>query len=363
MAYIYPNGTSSQDERPSALELGPRPEAEKMTRDECQGVLDAGRELAEHAGGSWLLISGKFTSDNNKKGTEGHLRQMLLGALGYPPLKEGAPGSTLNVVLDSPGGDLDSAYTSALYLAAYSKDVRVFVPDRAKSASTLLALGADTIYLSAFGQLGPLDAQIVDPRNAGHRLSALECYQSLEYVRSFAIETVKTLMPDLTALAQKKIPDTDLLRVANEYTQSIIGPMMQNISALDFGWWGRVLRIGERYAISLLRVHADDSDDKRAADIARKLVFDYANHLYPIDYKEACRLGLRPVEMMDDKLYGKAMAVIDKCNHKEFVGWLSKDEAEKVPPWYRGIKDGESEIADSGWHSHVDHAQAIRIPE
>ena len=94
----------------------------------------------------------------------------------------------MKVLLNSRGGSLDSAYASALYLSAYAKHVEVYVPLIAMSASTLVAISANTIYMSAFGNLGPLDSQIRDPHNPTRWLSVLDCYQSFDYLRDFGGE-------------------------------------------------------------------------------------------------------------------------------------------------------------------------------
>ena len=82
----------------------------------------------------------------------------------YPDPKQCAK-RTINLLLDSPGGSLDGAFRIVLYLHRYAKYLDVYVPRRAKSASTLIALSARTIYMSPFGELGPLDTQIHDPRD------------------------------------------------------------------------------------------------------------------------------------------------------------------------------------------------------
>ncbi|MGH4030396.1 SDH family Clp fold serine proteinase [Actinomycetota bacterium Odt1-20B] len=352
------NGTLPQDERASALDVGLRAEAKGMTVAERRQVVDAGCELAQYAGGTWLLIRGEFVSDNTKKGTEGHVRDMLRGAFGYPPTPGmGSSDITLNVLLDSPGGSLDSAYTAALYMAEYSTDVRVHVPRRAKSASTLLALGADELHLSAFGELGPLDTQISDPRNPASFMSALDCYQSVDYVRDFGIRTLHMVLPELVEQTDGKIAVSGLLEIAVDYTLGLVKPMMENVAALDFGGWGRSLRIGEFYARRLLRMHAREVDEGHINDIAARLVFEYTHHLFPIDYREANRIGL-PVRMMEDGVYERAAAVVESGGRKDFVGFLSKDEAKKVEPWCRGLTDGVSPVMERDPSEGGDHAQA-----
>jgi hypothetical protein len=349
-------GRPPTDERASALDVGLLPEAERMTVAEYQAVVKAGSELAQHTGGIWLLISGEFVSDNKSKGTEGHLREMLSSAFDYPGTEGHDEGITLNVLLDSPGGSLDSAYTSALYLSAYSDDVKVIVPSRAKSASTLLALGADELLMSEFGELGPLDTQIADPRNPANHISALDCYQSVDYVREFGVRTIKMILPELIRKTGGKVPVKDLLGVANDFTLGLVKPMLESVGALDFGGWGRSLRIGEYYAGRLLRMHSDEVDEKLINEVATQLVFRYTHHLFPIDHQEAERIKL-PVTMMEKGVYERAMTVVESCHHKDFVGFLSKDEAKKAEPWYRGVKDKEPPDVAGGQHESSDHAQ------
>jgi len=295
-----------------------------MTAAERDQVVSAGAEFAEQVEGSWLLISGRFTSSPYGDGTEDQVRNLLRGAFDEP----GRDSRTIKVLLDSAGGSLDSAYATTLYLSAYAQTLEVYVADRAKSASTLLALGADKVYLSTFGELGPLDSQIRDPRNPVIWVSALDCYQSVDYVRDFGVKTVKEVLDRLVTATGKRIPVEDLLATATTFSLGLIEPMMRSVPALDFGGWGRNLRISERYARKLLadRNMADDSD---RIDTAHELVYGYPHHLFPIDVNEARRIGIDAI-LMDRELYDAAAKVVQECHQKDFVGFLSKAEAGKT---------------------------------
>ena len=48
--------------------------------------------------------------------------------------------------------------------------VRVIVPDYAKSAGTLMALGADRIIMSETSELGPIDPQVILADRNGNRM-------------------------------------------------------------------------------------------------------------------------------------------------------------------------------------------------
>src|SRR5690349_3514350 len=69
----------------------------------------------------------------------------------------------IDIWLDSPGGDAHAAYKLILDLRHRSNRLRAVIPDYAKSAATLLALGVDTIFMHAAAELGPLDVQIEHP--------------------------------------------------------------------------------------------------------------------------------------------------------------------------------------------------------
>ncbi|HEY7598220.1 MAG TPA: hypothetical protein VH969_34115 [Actinophytocola sp.] len=295
-----------------------------ITPAERREVRRLGREFAQQAGGTWLMINGRFTS-GVEWSTDGIVKDRLWRAFGYPDERD----RTLNILLNSPGGSLDSAYATALYLAAYTKELHVYVPSRAKSASTLLAIAADKVHLSAFGELGPLDTQIPDPRNPANKVSALDCYQSVDYVRDFGFKTITKALPQLVEATERRIPVADLLATASTFAIGAIQPVLSTITALDFGGWGRNLRIGERYASKLLRAKAKDGDFARADHIAYQLVYGYTHHPFPIDLHEAEQIGLA-VEPMDSKTYENAAKVLNACRHKTFIGFISEDEASRA---------------------------------
>lgn len=299
---------------------------DEMTQEERDAVIAAGGDFAKEIGGSepCLVITGQFTPlvRTTSRLAENQVMQACMRAFGYPDGKKGK----INVMLDSPGGSLDSAYKIVRYLTAYASELHVHVPRRAKSASTLLALGAKCVYLSRFGELGPLDTQIFDPRNPVAYVSALDCYQSVDYVRLFGVNTMSKALRQLSVDVGGQIPLQDLLGTASAFATGAVGPMLTGIRALDFGAWGRSLKIGERYAQILLE---DNHSKDEAAKIAERLVYSYTHHLFPIDYREARELGL-PAEPMSETAYVRGLDVVDTCKNKSFIGFVSQEELAKT---------------------------------
>jgi len=73
-------------------------------------------------------------------------------------------GTNIDFLLNTTGGDVGTADKMARILrrrVGSTGVLRVIVPDYAKSAGTLLALGADTIVMSDSSELGPIDPQII----------------------------------------------------------------------------------------------------------------------------------------------------------------------------------------------------------
>ena len=81
------------------------------------------------------------------------------------PLK---PGTSIDLLLNSPGGDIDTAEKLVYMIRRLTMppngempagEFRLIVPDQAKSAGTLMALGANEIVMSDTSELGPIDPQ------------------------------------------------------------------------------------------------------------------------------------------------------------------------------------------------------------
>ena len=93
------------------------------------------------------------------------------------------PGSDVDLVLHSLGGDIDAAEKLISMVRDRVRDgrLRVIVPHYAKSAATLMALGADSIVMSDSSELGPIDPQVPLPDGQG----AWMPYSAFSYMEAF----------------------------------------------------------------------------------------------------------------------------------------------------------------------------------
>ena len=74
-------------------------------------------------------------------------------------LYDADPAEDLHLVLSTLGGDGETALRLIRQAQSRCRKLTVIVPDQAKSAGTLLALGAHRIYMGPTSDLGPVDPQ------------------------------------------------------------------------------------------------------------------------------------------------------------------------------------------------------------
>lgn len=199
---------------------------QKVTSEQRAQLAEAGHKfIAATGGNACMIISGRLISQpgRDSASTEDAIAECCLSRFGYPAGPHESD-DTIDLILDTPGGSLDSAFKSVLFLSRFTRRLRVFVPRRAKSAGTLIAIGACELYMSPFGELGPLDTQIPDPRNPAELVSALDCYQSVDYVRGFGLSTLGKAMWTLATETQTQIPLARLVDTSANFSIASVTP-------------------------------------------------------------------------------------------------------------------------------------------
>ena len=186
----------------------------------------------------------------------------------------------LDLYIFSSGGIVHPAYKIARLFQNYSEEkFSVLVPYYAKSAATILSLGADEIIMGPVSELGPIDPQLISKSN--FQISALTLKESLEYITK----------------AVKKDPATAPLYI----------PMMDKIHLMELGHFEREIESAKQYATELLTSRKVKSLDKDTAqNIADKFAKEYKTHGFVIDAKMAQKLlGDKTVKILDsqDKLW------------------------------------------------------------
>lgn len=82
-------------------------------------------------------------------------------------ISDADPAEDLHIILDTPGGDGETAVRIARSAQARCKELTIIVPNQAKSAGTLLVMGAHRVLMGPTSDLGPVDPQFPMPGRPG----------------------------------------------------------------------------------------------------------------------------------------------------------------------------------------------------
>ena len=114
------------------------------------------------------------------------------------------PDEDLHMLLATPGGDGETAIRLVRQAQSRCQRPTVIVPAQAKSAGTLLALGANEILMSATSDLGPVDPQLQlrDGLYAAGKtiISAVEDAEARIQANPETFPLIAALLEDVTAL-------------------------------------------------------------------------------------------------------------------------------------------------------------------
>lgn len=182
-------------------------------------------------------------------------------------LKANTGAEQINLLIHSPGGD--GTITEKIvdmcraHLAGAKPTFRVIVPNIAKSAATILALGTDQIIMGYTSELGPIDPQVPVV------VSGIP-----QYVSAFAfVEARDKLMQQIAEATKKKQPTVGLLTQLAGLNIPFIDEMENQMA------------FAKKTAVTLLNkymlvpVHKPGTRKKKAEAIAQQLL---SKQLFPV---------------------------------------------------------------------------------
>jgi hypothetical protein len=286
----------------------------------------------------WLLVQGGKGEDKARTEEYGDINEKVRRKF-FSERAHLSQDAQVVVLIDSLGGSAKSAYQLAKFFRNYSHRFVAMVPRTAKSAATLLALGADEIILGNAGELGPVDAQV---RERNEFVTVLDTVKTLERMHASALEAVDRTMALLTLRSGEDVDK--LLPLALDFAAQLSQPYLRDTSLVEYTRMSRVLKIGEDYASRLLEIQLNEQESKQASAysgaqrdnqpnsqvsdrvtdtvpgenelfsdyslrskrnarlIAQHLAGAYPDHSFAIDGEEARRIGLRQVHQPSESL-------------------------------------------------------------
>lgn len=202
-------------------------------------------------------------------------------------------GQSLDVLIDSPGGALTSAYLLARMLSRYVPEWNALVPTLAASGATLICLGSHSIVMSDIAQLGPVDPQVFSKRRdkffAAERQSPLEAFKAVMYVRTLALSTVDAAMMFLQE-PNRGVAPLRALETATQISSQLVQPLLGRIEPYDLGAFALDSELALQYCHRIARPDDPTRQSQRSADY-RVLVERYPAHEFAIDREEAGAIG------------------------------------------------------------------------
>jgi hypothetical protein len=177
----------------------------------------------------------------------------------------------LDLFLHSPGGFLDSAYKIVRICKEYSNEFNVIVPLAAKSAATVITLGAKEIVMTVFSELGPIDPIIQHPYKPEIRVPARSIKDFFTFLNN--TETSDKIFVDPQFKSQMS---------------NLLDPYL-------IGSYQTALNSSKQIAEILLGENALANKKEKIPEAVRKLSEYYFSHSYVIDRNEAREIGLNVI--------------------------------------------------------------------
>ena len=217
--------------------------------------------------------------------------------------------TAIDIFLTSRGGNVHAAYQIINVLRARCTQLQVVIPYFAKSAATLLALGADRLIMGPQSELGPLDVQMEHPTQKDVQISAIDTVQPLEYLASVATGIANRL--GLHIWNNIGLPRDEAIQLALKFAADYISPVVSQCdpSLVSRSW--RELTVAERYGRELLSQYMlkGEFEEPGTKEIVHNLVWEYPSHEFIIGINEAGRLGLEVCEATQYDCWQKAWSI------------------------------------------------------
>jgi hypothetical protein len=200
-------------------------------------------------------------------------------------------GADLDLMIQSPGGEIDAAEKLVYMCRSVAGGFRLIVPEYAKSAATLIALASDEILMGLASELGPIDPQLQGPGPGGATFQT----------------SAQTFIDEFESIVDE---------VAR--TGTLSPAYLPLLDGLNLGFIGMCRNATERskqFAAKWLRNHMLNADPERADQIAEDLckVKKWLSHGVVIDADEARKLGISVVKLSKDDDLWKRIWYLHCC--------------------------------------------------
>jgi hypothetical protein len=287
--------------------------------------------------------------------------------------KKKSPNDTeIDFVLNSPGGFPGDAYRIIRALRTDFKIVNIIVPFWAKSAATLLSLGASKLIVNDWAEFGPIDIQVPKPRPDSPKPdyeSALNDEFSLKLLEGRAQELFKKMFIDYHQSENIPIEQNSLSCHLMQYLPNFYKPLLDQLNPYKLGEKKRSLEISVKYAKRILAQY-NSLTTEEASSLTDYLVHECPDHGYNVDYTllsvflPNIVLAKKIGPEYDAKLDELSMHFMDSKEPDEYIGFVygakPATPAGAVPATTKITTASASEIEDSNGQKEADGSKPIQ---
>ena len=196
------------------------------------------------------------------------------------------PKQNIDLLLQSPGGDIDAAEKIVYMCREKVGELRVIVPEYAKSAATLIGLASDQVMMGLTSELGPIDAQVITPGPGGSPFQT----SAQSFIDEF--ENIKT-----------EVENSESKKLSPAYF-----PLLEGVNLGYVAMCRNLMARSRQFAEKWLKKYMLKNDPAKAVELAADLcdVKRWLSHGSVIDANTADSLGIKVQKVeQDDPLWKK----------------------------------------------------------
>jgi hypothetical protein len=179
----------------------------------------------------------------------------------------------IDLVLNTEGGQVAAAYKIARLLREFGKEYRVLIPQKARSAGTLLALGASHIVMNPLSELSPIDANFAPSSSNSSEMTPPRI--STEDIRAFR------------KMAKEWFSIKD-----SQQGLALFSLLSQRIFPATLGAFYSADQYLKKIGVELLAQQRPRWSGKRRNKIIERLISEWPIHTHSIDRQQAKDLGI-----------------------------------------------------------------------
>ena len=207
----------------------------------------------------------------------------------------------------------------------YYTDFILYVYGSCKSTGTLIALGANQIIMSDYGEFGPLDIQLAKDDELSNT-SGLSYLQSLTSLNEQIFRSFESSFLNLKRKSGFTITTKTAAEIGSKLAVGLISPISAQLDPVKLGEVQRAIKIADAYGRRL----CEDTT------IVSRLIAGYPSHGFVIDYEEASkifpnvRFVNQPEALLERMLFHLVRAENDEPTISDLLEFVAEQEqAEK----------------------------------